>query len=317
MAFRLLYFFKQPEVITIRVRKKTIMSTNAALHLPQAVQPVLTKNIPAVSLPVEFISAIGSAESITAVLNTVARWLPQIITAERASITLAADENYLRLFAIQGNEAIAVGKLLPMDKTMVGRVHRNRTLEIADDLADYQNADNMDCQMLYGAGLQTCMDAPLVCGDECYGTVNVGHTQRYFYTEQHAVVLRCLASWIASHIRIHRQIQRMSTLAMTDPLTQVLNRRAFLETAQARFSQWQSNQSSFVLAMFDLDHFKQINDRYGHAGGDKILTAFSEQLTSLVRQGDCVARLGGEEFAIILQGMKGDIQEKIVQMTQD
>jgi diguanylate cyclase (GGDEF)-like protein len=88
--------------------------------------------------------------------------------------------------------------------------------------------------------------------------------------------------------------------ARIDSLTELPNRRHFDHELTRRFSEWQRTANPFCLAMLDIDHFKQINDRYGHQAGDKILHDVGKRLTSTMRDVDIVARYGGEEFAIIL-----------------
>lgn len=83
--------------------------------------------------------------------------------------------------------------------------------------------------------------------------------------------------------------------AMTDSLTGLLNRRALFEVASSG-----NLAPGTAVVMFDLDHFKSINDRLGHAGGDTVLRIFSEHLRKSVRLGDSCARLGGEEFCVLL-----------------
>ena len=103
-----------------------------------------------------------------------------------------------------------------------------------------------------------------------------------------------------SRDEIRRQNQELQVLATQDPLTRCLNRRAFFERFEAEFSRAQRYGHSLSCVMVDIDHFKLINDRYGHPVGDKVLQKVSGLLYECVRGSDSVCRYGGEEFCILL-----------------
>lgn len=88
--------------------------------------------------------------------------------------------------------------------------------------------------------------------------------------------------------------------ASTDPLTGLLNRRAFLENALSLCARQGERGQPVTMLMLDLDHFKSINDRFGHAIGDEVLRVFANAARSNMRGSDLVGRLGGEEFAVIV-----------------
>jgi len=90
--------------------------------------------------------------------------------------------------------------------------------------------------------------------------------------------------------------------ADTDPLTGVHNRRAFFALADEAIGLARRDGRSIALLLFDLDHFKAINDRYGHLMGDLALTAFTTAVTNVVRSTDFIGRIGGEEFAVLVAG---------------
>ncbi|WP_151703445.1 GGDEF domain-containing protein [Nitrincola alkalilacustris] len=94
--------------------------------------------------------------------------------------------------------------------------------------------------------------------------------------------------------------QRLRELARTDWLTGVMNRRHFMEVADQEVSRSRRYAKPLSVLMMDLDHFKNINDRYGHAAGDEVLVAFVRECQRLLREEDSLARMGGEEFAILL-----------------
>jgi len=93
---------------------------------------------------------------------------------------------------------------------------------------------------------------------------------------------------------------RHRTAAMVDPLTGIANRRSFLQDAQDLAKRHLSNPCPAAVLLIDLDHFKSINDRFGHAIGDRVLQVFADGLRENVRFTDLVGRLGGEEFAAVL-----------------
>jgi diguanylate cyclase (GGDEF)-like protein len=90
------------------------------------------------------------------------------------------------------------------------------------------------------------------------------------------------------------------TAAITDPLTGLLNRRGFFEGAQKLIERQARKGEPVTVLMFDLDHFKSINDRFGHEVGDEVLRVFATTASRNMRSADIVGRLGGEEFAAIL-----------------
>jgi diguanylate cyclase (GGDEF)-like protein len=91
-------------------------------------------------------------------------------------------------------------------------------------------------------------------------------------------------------------------LATTDPLTGVYNRRTFQELATRQLSRCRRERIPLSLLILDLDHFKAVNDTYGHLAGDDVLKAFSQLVSGCLRKEDLLARYGGEEFVILLPG---------------
>lgn len=99
----------------------------------------------------------------------------------------------------------------------------------------------------------------------------------------------------------NRKLQvELRYLARHDSLTQALNRRAFEDIAARELANAERYGYPVTLLVFDLDHFKQVNDRFGHAVGDQVLRAFSDKISASLRGGDAFARTGGEEFCALL-----------------
>ena len=99
---------------------------------------------------------------------------------------------------------------------------------------------------------------------------------------------------------------RHRNAALQDPLTGIANRRAFKEVAESRLAANQSAGRASSFLLMDLDHFKTINDRFGHDGGDQVLVGFTKLVTNLLEPDDLFCRMGGEEFAVFLSNASTD-----------
>jgi diguanylate cyclase len=101
---------------------------------------------------------------------------------------------------------------------------------------------------------------------------------------------------------LHVSLQEEQRLAMIDALTGIPNRAAYDERIEQEFRRWKRFGRTVSILAWDIDHFKTINDAYGHKAGDKVLRVFGQQLAKHVRETDFVARYGGEEFVMLLVG---------------
>lgn len=100
--------------------------------------------------------------------------------------------------------------------------------------------------------------------------------------------------------QLSHELDQVRVLSLTDDLTRLPNRRAFIRRLEDEINRSQRENSPLTLGILDLDHFKNINDQYGHNVGDEILQIYSKDILSIFRHYDMVARYGGEEFAVIL-----------------
>lgn len=114
---------------------------------------------------------------------------------------------------------------------------------------------------------------------------------------------------------LHRYQRRMETMASTDELTGLLNRRAFTELIDQLLADYQREPRPIAMLLVDVDHFKAINDQHGHAVGDQVLTHLAGLLQRSLRRSDIAVRWGGEEFLVVLKGCDlveaGQLAEKL------
>jgi diguanylate cyclase (GGDEF)-like protein len=124
--------------------------------------------------------------------------------------------------------------------------------------------------------------------------------------------LRIFANDAAAALVSGRHLGELRFLADHDPLTRLLNRRAFVTRLEGEVARAVRYKRTFGLVVTDLDGFKQLNDRYGHASGDEALVAFANVLVESLRQPDDAFRIGGDEFAVLLAEATEDDARQVV-----
>ena len=103
-----------------------------------------------------------------------------------------------------------------------------------------------------------------------------------------------------SQNKVHEQNDQLRILASEDPLTKCLNRRALFESIEIEFNRAQQRDNTLCCIMCDIDNFKNINDRFGHGTGDRVIEEVAKALRAMTRDNDTIGRYGGEEFCILL-----------------
>lgn len=152
--------------------------------------------------------------------------------------------------------------------------------------------------------------------------LNSGSTASQYLGSKYALFSQSLSAILSIAIALtlllvlmRDTVQQANTIAEIDPLSQLHNRRGFNERAELALERCQKRRGSAAFLLCDLDHFKRINDRFGHATGDLVIQRFGEILKLVVSDRNVIGRLGGEEFAVFIDNVTehtaSDIAETI------
>jgi diguanylate cyclase (GGDEF)-like protein len=141
---------------------------------------------------------------------------------------------------------------------------------------------------------------PLIFQEKLIGMLALDSTMPNHFTSHHAMLVSAFADQVAIALEHARLFAEMQQMAITDPLTMLYNRRHFFDLAYREVKRTQRYRCPLSAIMLDVDHFKRVNDYYGHAVGDQVLRAVAEWCRSNLRATDIIGRYGGEEFVILL-----------------
>jgi diguanylate cyclase (GGDEF)-like protein len=267
----------------------------------------LTHRLRELSSLLEAGKAINLGLDLEQVLDTIVGCALEILDGRDGSIMLASGSRELRTVATGGQSA-AQGARVVFGEGIAGRVAASQEpLLISGRLARTDPSErNSEAPTPTSA-----MSVPLIHRGTLLGVLNVNARDGRDYTEHDLRALSLFGEQAASAIANAQlyQAQRLMASqklfqALHDDLTRLPNRSLFLERMERALARQRRQDQRVALVLLDLDDFKRINDSLGHPAGDEVLIAFAERVRSSVRTGDTVARVGGDEFAVLTEDVR-------------
>ncbi len=218
-----------------------------------------------------------------------------------AAVTLLRAGNEHEICAVDGDGADELrGKTFRDGTGLVGMVVANK------HPLPFRGQCDSDVQVLFARQLEapklpSLFVLPLQVHGHVLGTLVLGSTEPGGFGAQVRLILQVLAGHVAVSLANARMVKRLEELATTDGLTGLLNKRTVTETARQKLRSAQRFQKNLSVLICDLDHFKQVNDTYGHDVGDLVIKGFADVLRRTKRETDTVGRFGGEEFVVVCE----------------
>ena len=177
-------------------------------------------------------------------------------------------------------------------------------LELAVDVAD-PTADPAEVGYLRSIGMSSMAMLPLIARGESIGIIEIYGRQRQPFGTDRMALARTLADESAMALDNARLYEELRHQAFHDGLTGLANRGLFGDRVEHALVRSARTTAPLAVLFLDLDDFKTVNDRFGHAAGDEVLRIVADRLTSVLRPGDTAARHGGDEFAILIEDVTG------------
>ncbi len=236
----------------------------------------------------------------------------QRVIAEAAK-SIGTDASSLGLFE---GERLIIRYVYNMPESVIGQYLLSREAKGAQYAAsvkdvvafnDAMNDERLNPEMVRKYGIRSMMAAPLIIKKSVLGIMNFFSLTPFFFTETHLDFIRKLSASLSlalENARLYDERREMEEamrhMAQHDALTGLPNRRLFNEIIHVELAQMRRHNKKLAVLFLDLDRFKEINDTLGHDAGDALLTEAAARLKSTVRESDTVARIGGDEFNLIL-----------------
>lgn len=163
----------------------------------------------------------------------------------------------------------------------------------------------------HASHIRSWMGIPLIVHNQIIGLLAIDSRETNHFTQDDVQLASAFASQVAVAIENARLFDKVQQLAITDGLTGLYNRRHFMELAQSEFERARRYKRHLSAMMFDIDHFKIVNDTYGHPFGDTVLQAIATLCKDKLREADPIARYGGEEFIALIVEANASAAKKV------
>jgi diguanylate cyclase (GGDEF)-like protein len=259
-------------------------------------------------------NAIATSQfDLDAVLGTVVQEARRLTGADAAVVEIP-DGDELEYRAASGTAEQHLGLRVPIAGALSGLALRTgRTLVCGDSETD----ERVDLDACRRVGARSLVVVPLRHDAHAAGVLEVYSESRAAFHPEQVRVLTLLGDMIGSALARAELLEKLEHLALTDELTGLPNRRSWYDHLEHALARARRSKEPLSVVVLDLNGFKQVNDLQGHGAGDRLLRSVSASWSSALRDSDILGRIGGDEFAVILEQTDGDTARRVARRLAD
>jgi diguanylate cyclase (GGDEF)-like protein/putative nucleotidyltransferase with HDIG domain len=261
----------------------------------------------------ELVSELGNSLGMAEMLAVLSSRLTQLIPCDSIAVYERKD-NLLKPVYVDGRDRMLFSSLqIPLGEGLSGWVakHNKPILNGNPSVEPGYLNDPKKFSLLRSA-----LSVPLAGQESTVGVLTLYRSDADAFAPDHLRVLSGISSKIGLSFENALKYRALEASATTDYLTGLNNARALFDRLNHELSRCALQQSPLAVMVCDLDRFKEVNDRFGHSAGNRVLQAFAKGLSKINRDYDVTARFGGDEFVVVLPGMKADeVGEKMLALS--
>ncbi len=261
----------------------------------------------------ELVSELGNSLGMAEMLSVLSSRLTQLIPCDSIAV-YERRENVLKPVYVDGRDRMLFSSLqIPLGEGLSGWVAKhNKTILNGNPSVEPGYLNDPKKFSL----LRSALSVPLTGQESTVGVLTLYRADADAFAPDHLRILSGISSKIGLSFENALKYRALEASATTDYLTGLNNTRALFERLNHEIVQCKLQQSPLTVMVCDLDRFKAVNDRFGHNAGNRVLQAFATGLTEINRDRDVTARFGGDEFVLVLPGMKADaVGDKILALS--
>ncbi len=204
-------------------------------------------------------------------------------------------KNQYKTLSVDDESSLAAWAIRHEKPIIVNDIEQDYRIYTSKPLIRFKRADDKEIDLM-----NSIMYMPLIVKNKTVGVFTIQSYQKHAYSNEDMEIFKIVSSYTAIALINITQSEIFERLSITDSLTDMLNRRGFTEWYNRLTENNSNSDMSIAMIMMDLDFFKDVNDQYGHITGDLVLKSVADVLKGVEDDLICVARLGGEEFGVIV-----------------